>query len=223
MKDACDLFSNLCIHGTLERECSLLLLRSCYNETWWGEFISNCLRKFFVTQVKQVMCLNKVFITLNEICIKSLNGIQTETLFSSLFALIEETIKPLGGGGDNNNSTTSSAAICVEVTSLEWIFLFVSRLISIIDKSRELNCRWEFLENIYLNNKSAMSKTFPTRAKSKIKKKLIQSNKYFTWSKIKENRKHFLSILLLAWQIKFLTRIYYSVVLFLGFHVCRCR
>jgi len=135
------------------------------------------------------MCLNKVFITLNEICIKSLNGIQTETLFSSLFALIEETIKPLGGGGDNNNSTSSSA-ICVEVTSLEWIFLFVSRLISIIDKSRELNCRWEFLENIYLNNKSAMSKTFPTRAKSKIKKKLIQSNKYFTWSKIKENRKN---------------------------------
>jgi hypothetical protein len=35
-----------------------------------------------------------------------------------------------------------------------------------------------------------MSKTFPTRAKSKIKKKLIQSNKYFTWSKIKENRKN---------------------------------
>ena len=178
LEQACDLFTNLCIHGNLERECSLLLLRCCYNEPWWGEFISSCLRKFFVKQVKEVMSLNKVFITLNEICIKSLSGIQAEVLFKSLFGLVEEILRPL-----------EKEDRCVEVTSLEWIFLFISRLISIIDKSRDINCRWEFLENIYLNQKS-LTKPFPLRAKSKVKKKLIQTNKYFTWSKIKENRKN---------------------------------
>lgn len=48
---AFNLFCNLCVHGNLERECSWLLLRCCQSEPWWGKFISQCLRNYFVTQV----------------------------------------------------------------------------------------------------------------------------------------------------------------------------
>lgn len=48
---AFSLFCNLCVHGNLERECSWLLLRCCQSEPWWGRFISQCLRNYFVTQV----------------------------------------------------------------------------------------------------------------------------------------------------------------------------
>jgi hypothetical protein len=188
---AFELFCNLCVYGNLEKECSLLLLRCCFNEDWWGDFISKCLRRFFVVQIKEVMPLSKIFITLNEICFKSLMGTQTDNLFRSLFGLIEEILRPL----ENDQE-------CVEVTSLEWLLLFVSRLISVIDKSRDLsmslmvntNSRWEFLENVYGSQKPMSNLSKASQAsrssKSKIKKKLFQSNKYFTWSKIKENRKN---------------------------------
>lgn len=48
---AFNLFCNLCVHGNLERECSWLLLRCCQSEPWWGQFIAQCLRNYFVTQV----------------------------------------------------------------------------------------------------------------------------------------------------------------------------
>ena len=73
----------------------------------------------------------------------------------------------------------------------------IALMLSALDIPRETsrwnsrwNFRWNFLENIYSNFK-ANSKQFSMRNKSKIKKKLFQSNKYFTWNKLKENRKHF--------------------------------
>lgn len=49
---AFNLFCNLCVHGNLERECSWLLLRCCQSEPWWGKFIAQCLRNYFITQVR---------------------------------------------------------------------------------------------------------------------------------------------------------------------------
>ena len=86
---ACDLFRDLCVYGSLEREASWLLLRCCHTEPWWGKFIANCLRSFFVNQVREVVHLSRIFITLNEICLKSLNGAQTNNLFKCLFDLLE--------------------------------------------------------------------------------------------------------------------------------------
>lgn len=176
-EQAFNLFSSLCVNGNLERECSWLLIRLCQNEDWWGDFIKNCLRNYFVLQIKEPIHLSKVFVTLNEMCLKILNGKKGNLLFRSLSGLIEEILDPLMNDFDS-----------VEVTSLEWILLFVSRLLSAINKNRETN-RWEFLENIYTNHKVS-SKSAPVRSKSKIKKKLFQSNKYFTWNKIKETRKN---------------------------------
>lgn len=51
MEQAFSLFCNLCVNGNLERECSWLLLRCCQSEPWWGKFIAQCLRTYFVTQV----------------------------------------------------------------------------------------------------------------------------------------------------------------------------
>ena len=185
---ACKLFKDLCVYGNFEKECSLLLLRCCHTETWWGDFISTCLRTFFVNKVKEVTPLSLVFVTLNDICVKSLNGgSQTNSLFECLFSLVDEILQPLQQQLDNDDLLGAPA---VEVTSLEWILLFISRLLSALDKPREAASRWDFLENIYSNFK-ANSKQFSMRNKSKIKKKLFQSNKYFTWNKLKENRKHF--------------------------------
>lgn len=185
---ACQLFRDLCVYGNFERECSWLLLRCCYNEPWWGEFISACLKKFFVCKVKEVTPLSRTFITLNEICVKSLNGAQANNLFKCLFSLVDEILKPLQNIDDDIESLLDVPA--VEVTSLEWILLFISRLLSASEKPKDTTCRWEFLENIYSNFK-LNSKQFSIRNKSKIKKKLFQSNKYFTWNKLKENRKNF--------------------------------
>ncbi len=71
---ACQLFRDLCVYGNFERECSWLLLRCCCSEAWWGEFISACLRKFFVSKVKEVTPLSRAFITLSEMCVRSLGG-----------------------------------------------------------------------------------------------------------------------------------------------------
>ena len=54
LEKACQLFKDLCVYGNFEKECSWLLLRTCYNEPWWGEFISACLRQFYVRKVKEV-------------------------------------------------------------------------------------------------------------------------------------------------------------------------
>jgi len=197
LEKACILFRDLCVYGNYENECSLLLLRCCYNEPWWGQFISNCLKKFFVSQVKEVIPMSKAFITLNEICLKSLNGSQTNNLFECLFSLVNDILSPL-----------DTAHGCVEVTSLEWILLFISRLLMSInnkqqqqqqqDQQQMTSCRWEFLENtcsnfnnklMYSNQYHAMKPLHLIRNKTKIKKKIFQTNKYFNWNKMKDSRR----------------------------------
>jgi baculoviral IAP repeat-containing protein 6 len=176
LNKACILFRDLCVYGNYENECSLLLLRCCFNEPWWGQFVSNCLKKFFVSQVKEVIPMSKAFITLNEICLKSLNGTQTNNLFECLVNLVNEILDPLKSDG------------CVEVTSLEWILLFISRLLISIDISKDIICRWEFLENTCSNFK-LNPKPLMIRNKTKMKKKIFQSSKYFNWNKMKDSRR----------------------------------
>ena len=173
------------------------------------------------------MPLNRIFIILNDICLKSLSYLNTNKyLFKSLFELIISLLKPLDSGNSN-----------LEITSLEWLLLFLSRLLSYIDKTRlflnnnnnnngssftdgkgngEYSNRWEFLENIYNkynnynnnnNSKGKLTNTLRNQYpqthlsqqqqqqqaanfnKNKTKKKLLQTNKYFLFNKIKESRK----------------------------------
>ncbi len=93
----------------------------------------------------------------------------------------------MAGGSDE---WELSGVPAVDVTSLEWILLFISRLLSAVERPREATCRWEFLENIYSNFKLS-SKQMSSRNRTKIKKKLFQTNKYFQFNKLKENRKNF--------------------------------
>ena len=173
--DALNIFNNLCVNACLDRECSWLLIKLCQNEEWWGDFIRDLLELYFVKQLKQPVHLSRIFATLNGMCIKSLSAKQSQNLFNSLFGLVEEILQDL----DDQKP--------VEVTCLEWIFLFISRLFSVTIKSKEIN-RWDFLENAHTTTKS---KTNPAiRHKTKIKKKFFQSNKYLTWNKIKETRKN---------------------------------
>ena len=145
----------------MEKECSWLLLRLCFSEVWWGDFISKLLKNYFILQINEILPLNRIFIILNDICLKSLSYLNTNKyLFKSLFELIISLLKPLGSGNSN-----------LEITSLEWLLLFLSRLLSYIDKTRlflnnnnsnnnnnassftdgkgngEFSNRWEFLEN----------------------------------------------------------------------------
>lgn len=162
LEKACQLFRDLCVYGNFEKECSWLLLRTCYNEAWWGEFISACLKKFFVCKVKEVTPLSRAFITLNEICAKSLTGSQANNLFTCLFSLVDEILRPLQVAGDpliDDMDDMAGLGVtgntqAVDVTSLEWILLFISRLLSAADKPKDSNCRWDFLENIYSNLKN---------------------------------------------------------------------
>ena len=188
---ACELFANLCVNGNMEREASWLLLRTAYNEHWWGDFIAHCLNTYFLGHVREIMPLSRIFITLNEICLKSLAGSQAGSLFKSLLELTAHLLAPF-----NDDSTRVNANASVEVTALEWILLLLSRLLSVIDKSRACDAmsnRWEFLENIYTTYKlnASSSKMFAARNKGRIKKKLFHSSKYFTWNKLKEQRKNF--------------------------------
>lgn len=102
-------------------------------------------------------------------------------LFKSLFSLVQDVLQPLLGESE-----------CVEVTCLEWLLLFISRLLCVFNSNRpkEVSNRWEFLENVYSGQKMSSTKQAPVRNKNKIKKKFFQSNKYFTWNKIKETRKN---------------------------------
>ncbi|CAF1101188.1 unnamed protein product [Brachionus calyciflorus] len=93
----------------------------------WGEFIKDCLKNYFVNQIKQPVHLSKIFVSLNEMCLKSLNGKQGQLLFNSLFGLVEEMLQPL-----NEDKP-------VEVTCLEWILLFISRLLCVTTKNKDLN------------------------------------------------------------------------------------
>ena len=90
--------------------------------------------------------LSRAFITLNEICAKSLTGSQANSLFACLFALVDEILGPM--------DVASGFGHAVDVTSLEWILLFISRLLSAIDKPKDFSSRWDFLENIYSGLKS---------------------------------------------------------------------
>ncbi|CAF0910527.1 unnamed protein product [Brachionus calyciflorus] len=156
--DALRLFNSLCVNGSLDKECSWLLIRLCQNEEWWGEFIKDCLKNYFVNQIKQPVHLSKIFVSLNEMCLKSLNGKQGQLLFNSLIGLVEEMLQPL-----NEDKP-------VEVTCLEWILLFISRLLCVTTKNKDLN-RWEFLENIHTSSKNC--KTTPAvRQKTKYRKHL---------------------------------------------------
>ncbi len=109
-------------------------------------------------------------------------------MFKCLFELVEEILRPLMAGGSDEWELSGVPA--VDVTSLEWILLFISRLLSAVERPREATCRWEFLENIYSNFKLS-SKQMSSRNRTKIKKKLFQTNKYFQFNKLKENRKNF--------------------------------
>ena len=113
---ACSLFHNLCINSNLEKECSWLLLRLCFSEVWWGDFISKLLKNYFILQINEILPLNRIFIILNDICLKSLSYLNTNKyLFKSLFELIISLLKPLGSGNSN-----------LEITSMEWLLLFLS-------------------------------------------------------------------------------------------------
>lgn len=193
MDQAFNLFCNLCVHGNLERECSWLLLRCCQSESWWGKFISQCLRNYFVTQVKEPIPLSKIFVSLNDMCLKSLqvNQAHASLLFKSLFGLVQEVLAPLSAA--TNDPILTASPPSVEVTCLEWLLLFISRLLCVFNanRPREASNRWEFLENVYSGQKLGVGqKQAPVRNKNKIKKKFFQSNKYFTWNKIKETRKN---------------------------------
>lgn len=196
---AFNLFCNLCVNGNLERECSWLLLRCCQSEPWWGKFISQCLRNYFVTQVKEPIPLSKIFVSLNDMCLKSLQVNQNHAglLFKSLFGLVQEVLAPLMSSDSSYDDDSSPPLLLmppsVEVTCLEWLLLFISRLLCVFNanRPREASNRWEFLENVYSGQKLGVGqKQAPVRNKNKIKKKFFQTNKYFTWNKIKETRKN---------------------------------
>ena len=156
LETAFQLFLNLCVNSNLEKECSQFLLKTCHQEEWFGELIAKLLRYFFVQNVKQVQSLSKIFLTLNEMCYKSLqNEIISNNLFKSLFNLIEEILKPLEN--DNENEYMS-----VEVSCLEWILLFTSRLINYLDK--KTNLRWEFLENTSSKHQPKISSNLNTNS-----------------------------------------------------------
>ncbi len=57
-----------------------------------------------------------------------------------------------------------------------------------IDISKDITCRWEFLENTCSNFK-LNPKPLMIRNKTKIKKKIFQSSKYFNWNKMKDSRR----------------------------------
>ena len=205
---ACLLFHNLCINSNFEKESSWLLLRLSFNELWWGDFISKLLKNYFILQINEILPLNQIFIILNDICLKSLSYLSTNKfLFKSLFQLIISLLTPL-----ENNSN-------LEISSLEWLLLFLSRLLSYIDKTRTFlngastsdknsmnemttSSRWEFLENIYgnsnnVNNKGAtkLSNTFRNQYSQNQQSQQQQSsyfNKNKTKKKLFQTNKYFL-------------------------------
>ncbi|RNA41607.1 baculoviral IAP repeat-containing 6-like isoform X15, partial [Brachionus plicatilis] len=95
--------------------------------------------------------------------IKLCDGQECHHLFNSLFDLVEQMLQGL----DQHQP--------VEVTCLEWILLFISRLLSVTVESREMNNRWEFLENVHSSSRSKNSGAH-MRQKTKLKKKFFQSN-----------------------------------------------
>ena len=213
----------------MDSDSSLLLLRCCHGEPWWGELIARCLRCYFIAPERhRVLPLSQIFMTLNEMCLRSLAAgvASVRTLFVSLFGLLEELLKPLDHDQDQDDTTSSG----VEVSSLEWLLLFIARLISFVDnRSGAPTHRWQFLDSMYsLSSKqhatssaaaaaaaaaaqaaAAASSAPPrfggagpngtssggfsaaSRCKNKLKKKIFQSSKYYTWSKLKESRKSF--------------------------------
>ena len=171
--------------------------------------IDNCMFILYSTnaknnlflQVKEPIPLSKIFISLNDMCLKSLqvNQMHATLLFKSLFGLVQDVLAPLVNPPslDDDDDISASTSSSVEVTCLEWLLLFISRLLCVfnVNRAREASNRWEFLENIYAAQRTGASgssggKQAPVRSKNKIKKKFFQSNKYFTWNKIKETRKN---------------------------------
>lgn len=206
---AFNFFKHLCVYGGLEKECSLFLVKFCSRETWWGAFIADCLRYYFVgsDQVKEPLVLSRIFLILNEMCMKSLrlnsldaasltNNSEDENntvdlnmlLFKSLFELVNSLL---------------ADEMSIDVSALEWLMLFLTRLLNLLSNSLKLtqssnvasnNNRWEFLEklnvnaslnsaagmsgikNKFINTSSGAIISVHPLSKSKFKKKLLHSS-----------------------------------------------
>ena len=188
VEQAFDLFKHLCIYGNLEKECSAFLVKFCACESWWGAFIARCLRHYFVDSghVREPLILSKIFLNLNEMCMKAIkiNGSDLNMLlFKNLFELI-------------NSLLAGDCFMNVEISALEWLILFVTRLLNLLSNSggrKKASNRWEFLEKLSSSNAlSAATKnakligssggtiininTNSSLSKNKFKKKLLQSS-----------------------------------------------
>jgi baculoviral IAP repeat-containing protein 6 len=168
IEQAFNLFKYLCVYGNLEKECSTFLVKYYSKESWWGDFIAKCLKYYFVNnQIKEPLILSKIFLNLNEMCIKSLklnsqNAQSSEQLntglFRSLFQLIIILLK-------------SDEGLNCEISSLEWLVLFITRLLNLLNVNQASKQsgsssanRWEFLEKL---NTSSSINPFNANIKSK--------------------------------------------------------
>jgi hypothetical protein len=186
LSDTLELFHNLCVNNTsLDNECKNMMLRACSTQAWWGDFINTCLRKYFLkAYMNNTIQLNRIFLFLNDLCIKSLNlnyfnDNYNQLLFKSLFELIIELLDPLND---------PSRPFNVEVTAVEWILLFLSRLLNIYDRFKIIQNRWEFLDHVQIQHQNQhqtyAKNTFPSQNTKKFSfyskaNKLISKKKLF--------------------------------------------
>ncbi|KAK3576772.1 hypothetical protein CHS0354_014586 [Potamilus streckersoni] len=197
------LFKHLCVHGTrrIQILSSMLLVRVCGSQKWFGDFMGNMLQEFFQSDYSQVFPQDRLFVLLLAMGQRTLQGPAAVSMMESILGMLAKVLSPLSTGQPSGASALQAGNI--DLSLVGWILLFLCRNLdntftsngedadrgaSKKDQGTHLPNRWNFIqaENTF-GNKIQKSKSVKLSRRSLQKRLLHHKQKLIDLEQVKHS------------------------------------